>query len=196
MNPVPHASSGPPRKAAFGVRRLRGVELRDEDLALRPWTEDDVPALVVACNDVEITRWITRIPTPYTEADALAFIRGEVSTGPEHSFAITLDGTVVGSIGMSVNTNRTGHIGYWCARDSRGRGLTPRALRLICRFGFEELDLGRLELITEPENHPSQRVAEKAGFRREGVLRSHMLHPSARRRDSVMFSLLPGELRD
>ena len=86
------------RKAAFGVRRLRGVELRHEDLALRPWTEDDAPALVVACNDPEITYWIPVIRSPYTEEDALSYIRGEVRP-EEHSFAITLDGVVVGSRG-------------------------------------------------------------------------------------------------
>lgn len=144
----------------------------------------------------EITRWITRIPSPYTEQDAFAFIRGEVATGLEHSFAITYEAALVGSIGMSVNASRTGHIGYWCAREARGRGLTSRALCLISRFGFEELELGRLELITEPENRASQRVAEKAGFRREGVLRSHMPRLDGSRRDSVMFSLLPGELSD
>lgn len=52
----------------------------------------------------------------------------------------------------------------------------------------------RLELMTDPDNRASQRVAEKAGFQREGVLRSHLLHRDGRRRDSVMFSLLPGEL--
>lgn len=168
------------------------MELRDGDLVLRPWKAADAPALVAACNDPEITRWIPVIPSPYTEADALAFIRGEVI--PEHSFAVTLSGVVIGSIGMSVNSSQTGHIGYWCARESRGRGLTPRALLLVCCFGFDELDLGRLELITEPENQPSQRVAEKVGFKREGVLRSHTLHPDGSRHDSVMFSLLPGEL--
>jgi RimJ/RimL family protein N-acetyltransferase len=45
------------------------------------------------------------------------------------------------------------------------------------------------------DNVASQRVAEKVGFRREGVLRSQLLHPDGRLRDSVMFSLLPGELR-
>ena len=55
-------------------------------------------------------------------------------------------------------------------------------------------ELERLELITDPDNRGSQRVAEKVGFQREGVLRSHLLHPDGRRRDSVMFSLLPGEL--
>ena len=163
---------------------------------LRPWVEDDVPALVAACNDPEIPRWIPVSPSPYTEEDARAFIRGEVRSGPEHSFAMTYDEAVLGSIGMSVNMNRTGHVGYWCAREARGRGLTPRALRLVCRYGFGELSLGRLELITDPDNRASQRVAEKVGFRREGVLRSHMLHPYGRRRDSVMFSLLPDELLD
>jgi RimJ/RimL family protein N-acetyltransferase len=72
--------------------------------------------------------------------------------------------------------------------------LTTRALRVLSRFALAELKLERLELITDPDNHASQRVAGKVGFRREGVLRSHLLHPDGRRRDSVMFSLLPGEL--
>jgi RimJ/RimL family protein N-acetyltransferase len=56
------------------------------------------------------------------------------------------------------------------------------------------LALERLELITDPDNLASQRVALSVGFQREGVLRSHVMHPDGRRRDSVMFSLLPGEL--
>jgi RimJ/RimL family protein N-acetyltransferase len=171
------------------------VELRDGDLELRPWTDADVPAIVDACNDPEIPRWIPVIPQPYTEHDALAFVRGEAGSVPEHSFAITESGVLVGAIGMRVNQFGVGHIGYWCAAQARGRGLTTRALLVICRWGIDELGLGRLELITDPDNLASQRVAEKAGFQREGVLRSHLLHPDGRRRDSVMFSLLPGELR-
>jgi RimJ/RimL family protein N-acetyltransferase len=172
------------------------VEVRDEGLVLRPWTEADVPALVAACNDPEIPRWIPVIPRPYTEEDARAFVHGEWRANPGHQFAVTADRTVVGSIGITVNNeNRNGHIGYWCAREARGRGVTTRALRAICRWSFEDLGLQRLELITDPDNVASQRVAEKVGFRREGVLRSHLLHPDGRRRDSVMFSLLPGELR-
>jgi hypothetical protein len=53
-----------------------------------------------------------------------------------------------------------------------------------------------LELITDPDNVRSQRIAEKVGFRREGVLRSHLVHSDGPRRDSVMFSLLPGELSE
>ncbi len=185
------------RCAAFGARRLLAVELRDGDLAMRPWTEDDIPALVVACNDPEITHWIPVIPSPYTEADALAFVRGEIPSLPEHSFAITRDGVLVGAIGMGVNSlNYRGHIGYWVAAPARGQGVCTRALTLVSSWGLEELGLQRLELITDPGNVASQRVAEKVGFRREGVLRSHLQHRDGRRRDSVMFSLLPGELRN
>jgi RimJ/RimL family protein N-acetyltransferase len=168
--------------------------MRDGTLELRPWREEDVPAIHAACQDPEIQRWIPLIPRPYTVEDARAFVADEIGLGP-HQYAIVEDGTLVGSIGMRVSEqSRRGHIGYWCARDVRGRGIVTRALRLLCRYGFEELELGRLELITDPDNLASQRVAEKVGFQREGVLRSHLLHPDGRRRDSIMFSLLPGEL--
>jgi RimJ/RimL family protein N-acetyltransferase len=178
------------------------VELRDGDLVLRTWTEDDVPALVVACNDPEIAFWIPPIPHPYTEDDARAFIEGrsravpEYSV-PEHSFAITVDGGLAGAIGMKVNSmDYRGHIGYWVAAQARGRGTCTRALRLLSRHALDELGLQRLELITDPDNVASQRVAEKVGFQSEGVLRAHLRHPDGRIRDSVMFSLLPGELRE
>jgi RimJ/RimL family protein N-acetyltransferase len=171
------------------------VELRDGDLVLRPWTLDDVPTIIEACNDAEIQHWIPTVPRPYTEEDARAFVLGEVPGIGKEQFAITEGGQVVGSMGLGIReSTRNGSIGYWCAREARGRGLTTRALRLLSRYALEDLGLERLELITDPDNHASQRVAEKVGFQREGVLRSHLLHPDGRRRDSVMFSLLPGEL--
>jgi RimJ/RimL family protein N-acetyltransferase len=170
------------------------MELRDDDLVLRPWVEDDVPALVEACNDPEIPRWIPAIPSPYTVENARAFVRGEIQPEVDH-LAITMRGAVVGAIGIGVNAaNRRGTIGYWVARPARGHGVCTRALRLLSRWALAELGLQRLELVTDPDNVASQRVAEKVGFRREGVLRSHMSHPDGRLRDSVMFSLLPGEL--
>ena len=173
------------------------MELRDGNLVLRPWTEDDVPALVRACNDPEITRWIPVIPSPYTEDDALGFVHGEVPAAPEHSFAIAVDDSVVGAIGMGLNSQSyRGTIGYWVASWARGQGFCTSALRTLARWAFADLELRRLDLITDPDNVGSQRVAEKVGFVREGVMRSHLLHPDGRLRDSVMFSLLPGELRD
>ena len=153
-------------------------------------------AMVAGCNDPDVAHWIPTIPHPYTAGDARAFIRGEVRDDHD-AMAIELAGIVVGGIGMGVNAHDyRARLGYWVAADARGRGTCTRALRLLCRYALEDLGLQRVDLITDPDNVASQRVAEKVGFRREGVLRAHLRHPDGRIRDSVMFSLLPGELRD
>ncbi len=68
-------------------------------------------------------------------------------------------------------------------------------VRLLTRWGLTHLGLARLELTTDPQNAASQRVAERCGFRQEGRLRSHLLiRHSGERRDSLRYSLLPGDL--
>ena len=172
------------------------MELRDGDLRLRPWTEDDVEAIVAGCNDPDVAWWIPTIPSPYTEQDALAFIRGEVAPDAD-AMAIELNDRVVGGIGIGLNSNDyRATVGYWMAAEARGQGICTRALRLLSRHALDGLELQRVDLITDPDNVASQRVAEKVGYQREGVLRAHLRHPDGRIRDSVMFSLLPGELRE
>jgi len=85
-------------------------------------------------------------------------------------------------------------VGYWLVPQARGRGVATHAVQLIARWAFVELGLARLELTCGPDNQASQRVAQRCGFTREGVLRSHMAFKGARR-DTVVFSLLPGDLR-
>ncbi len=183
------------------IRSLDRIELRDDPIALRPWRAGDAPAVHAACQDREIQRWLPDLPRPYGPEDARAFITDARALGPHpldpgpYQCAITKDGNVVGSIALRLGTHETGHLGYWCAPEARGQGITPRALRGLCRYALEELQLERLDLVTDIDNIASQRVAEKVGFRREGVLRSHLRHPDGHRRDSVSYSLLPGELR-
>ncbi len=127
------------------------MELRDDSIVLRPWHEDDAEAVYIACQDAEIQRWIPVIPRPYTHDQARAFVCGEHGLG-EHQFAIEQEGKVVGSIGLLLDESKTGHIGYWCASDMRGRGITTCALRRLCHYAWGELGLERLELGTDPEN--------------------------------------------
>jgi RimJ/RimL family protein N-acetyltransferase len=172
--------------------KLTGQELADEQIVLRPFTEEDVPAIVAACQDSDIPRW-TRVPAPYTDQDARAFI-ANASLG---AFAIVHreSGELVGSIGLVELGGDVGEIGYWMKREARGQGVATRALRLIVRWAARERGIARIQLTTEPDNVASQRVAEKAGFQREGLLRSWM-EIKGRRRDVLMYSLLPEDLRD
>ncbi len=161
---------------------------------MRPWREGDALWVYQACQDPELQRWLPTLPSPYTHDDARAFVTNGNGLGP-YQFAITEQTKLVGSIGLRLGKHETGTVGYWCAPEARGKGTTTRALRRLCRYAFDDLRLERLDLTADIDNAASQRVAEKVGFRREGVLRSHLRHPDGYRRDSVSFSLLPGELR-
>jgi [ribosomal protein S5]-alanine N-acetyltransferase len=167
------------------------LRLEDDVIALRPFVEGDAPRLAAALHgDPEIDRW-RRIPSPYTEEHAREFI----TSTEEKAFGIfdREDGELLGGIGARVYDEGVVDIGYWVRAEARGRGVATRALVLVARFAVKELDAERVQLTTDPSNAASQRVAEKAGFRREGILRS--LHEiKGRRRDAVMFSLLPNEL--
>jgi RimJ/RimL family protein N-acetyltransferase len=86
-------------------------------------------------------------------------------------------------------------VSYWLRAEARGRGAATLAVQLVARWAFDDLGIQRLQLTTAPGNAASQRVAERAGFIREGLLRRWM-PTSNGRRDRVMFSLLPADLAD
>jgi ribosomal-protein-alanine N-acetyltransferase len=176
------------------------TELRDRDTVLRPWRLEDVPRVTQICQDPEIARW-TLVPSPYDETDARTWIKQTIREWDDRAhaaFAIANGGgEVVGAIGLRLHRQYSvnGSVGYWVAQEARGQGVATAALRLLARWALEEVGLPRLELVTDPENVASQKVAERAGFRREGVLRSY-IERRGKRQDCIIFSLLPGELED
>lgn len=163
--------------------------LGDGVVALRPFTEDDVPAVAAACQDPEIARW-TLVPEPYSEADAREFVR-EFPTA--QAIVDAAGGALLGAISLDPAGEGRGQIGYWVVREARGRGVATRALTLLARWGLAQGGFARVQLLTEPENVASQRVAERAGFTNEGLLRSYA-DLKGRRRDMLMWSLLPTDL--
>ena len=164
-------------------------------VTLRAWRREDSEALVECLDgDPEITIWLDQVPQPYTRADALAYIGGI----GESTFAVTdaETGRILGSIGVRFSeTGDVGEIGYWLRSDARGRGVMTRALVLAARWALGDGGAARVQLRADVENVASRRVAEKAGFQLEGVLRSaHWNARLGRRQDWAMYSLLPGDL--
>jgi RimJ/RimL family protein N-acetyltransferase len=174
--------------------------LTDGVVALRPWRDDDAPAID---GDAEIATWLDAVPQPYRLSDAHDYLtqcRRNWAQGTGAPFAILdADGKVVGSIGprFGAPLQAVTEVGYWIAREGRGRGVATRALRLLARWLVDALGIERVQLQADLRNEASLRVAEKAGFTREGVLRSaRFIERRGERVDFVMFSLLPGELPD
>lgn len=174
------------RHATLG--RMKPPILRDGDLLLRPKRASDADAITAACQDAEIPRW-TRVPAPYSRADAERFI-AESEQEAASGTALNLlavdarDGRLLGSVGLMGLDRAPGYaeVGYWIAAEARGRGVATRAVRLLTEWGVRELRLTRVELLTHADNAASRRVAEKAGFLDTGELRGepplavHRLH--------------------
>jgi RimJ/RimL family protein N-acetyltransferase len=176
--------------------------LTDGVVTVRPWGEPgDAEAIVAACNDRAIAEFLDAIPQPYTRSDAETYLEMcgvGWRDGTMTNFAIVVDDQAVGSIGVRWIEPDQGvaEVGYWVAPEARGRRVCTRALKLVSGWVLARPGTARLQLRADEENVASNRVAENAGFTREGVLRSSHYNPRLDRRvDFVMYSLLPGELR-
>ena len=105
-------------------------------------------------------------------------------------------GAVVGAIDLMMGEFERGEIGYAVGAWVRGNGYATRAVRLLSGWAFESAGVARLELPIPVGNTRSRAVAERAGYRFEGVLRGYLhLREGGARHDVTMFALLPGDLR-
>jgi RimJ/RimL family protein N-acetyltransferase len=175
--------------------------LGDGVIRIRLLAESDVPAITDACQDPGIQRFTT-VPSPYEPRHAHAYVARSHAGAREGTALAGVvvapdDGRLLGSAGIhEIDRERTGRaqIGYWVVPAERGAGVATRAVRLLSAWAFEALGLARLEITVEPINAASVAVAERAGFTREGLLRSYM-PAGGMRRDMLMYSLLPDDLR-
>lgn len=160
---------------------------------------EDAPAVWAACQDALIVRFLP-VPQPYTEAVAREYVAARAldwASEDERSFAITdaTTGEVLGSIARHLRAEHRAEFGYWLVPNARGRGVATRALRLSVDWSLETPGLIRLELYTHPENDASGRVAERAGFTREGVRRAWDLDRDGNPENDVFYVLLRGDPR-
>jgi RimJ/RimL family protein N-acetyltransferase len=167
--------------------------LSDGVIALRGWRSDDVPAIARMCSD-ELSARFTTVPAPYRAEDARAWLASHPDSraaGRSIAFA-ALEPPAddpVASIGLSILDPGMAELGYLADPAARGRGIVTRGVALISEWAFGELGLVRLQLTTHPDNRSSQRVAEKCGFRCEGLLRRYGLQ-RGERVDLMMWARL------
>ena len=157
----------------------------------------DKPAYLEHLNDKAIYDRTLRIPYPYTEADADAWLALLEETtrqqGRPVSWAIrNADDYLIGGCGFDGLVGGKGHraeIGYWLARPYWGRGIMSAVVRTACGFAFAEFGLVKIVAHVFAGNAASARVLEKCGFELEGYLRKHHLK-DGRYLDANLYALL------
>jgi RimJ/RimL family protein N-acetyltransferase len=167
--------------------------------SIQPYAPEDAQALCEAARESigEVYRWLDWCHPQYSMTEAQEWIRTRAplaAEGREYTFAIVgADGRLLGGCGLNqINRiHRFGNVGYWVRTSATRRGMATEAVRQLADFAFGNTDLVRLEILCAVGNDPSQRVAERAGAVREGVLR-HRLLVHGQPMDAVLYSLVRG----
>jgi ribosomal-protein-serine acetyltransferase len=173
----------------------------DKVVTVRPFQAEDAPEVHAAISESqnEAPKWLTEL-----KGLTLANVQEYIASQPQmwngdqaYNFVIleSSSNQIVGGCGLTqINKrHRYCNLYYWIRTSATGQGYATRAVVLMARFAFESLGMQRMEIVIEPENQASLRVAEKAGAISEGYLRNR-LFMRGESRDAVMFSLVPEDL--
>jgi RimJ/RimL family protein N-acetyltransferase len=155
------------------------MELKGNGFTLRGWYKEDTQALHKHADNPQISAYLfDRFPSPYTMADAEAFVSRKLGQNPVTSFVIAIDDQLVGVIGIDFRDDiyrKAPLLGYWLAEKYWSRGIMTEVVKLIVDYAFSTFDIVRLQSGVLANNPGSMRVLEKAGFLKEGVLRNNII---------------------
>lgn len=175
-------------------RLVEHVELTVADLLLRPWSDEDAPAVRDALNDPAIVQWNPQGGGPIDDGAALLWVkrRADWSAGDHASLAVTAanGGELLGSVSLHHIRHGDASIGYWTVPAARGRGVAGRAVGRLTEWAFADLRLHRVELCHAVANRASCRVADRAGYLAEGTLRESYRYGDGRRHDEHLHARL------
>ncbi len=140
-------------------------------LILRPYRVEDIGAFAPLVGDWAVARWLANVPHPYGPADAREWIDlAEEYRIDRRALALLVatrdDDRGIGGIEVNLETSE---LGYWIGVPFQGRGYASEAVAAALRVAFAELGLARLCAAALPDNGPSRRVLEKAGFEHQGL---------------------------
>ena len=171
--------------------------ITDGVVALRELREGDRAATLSTMSDPVVARWLNMPASPSNrDFDSLLRVaRDGRASGDRIDYVVTeaADDISLGAVIASRRHRDNFEVAYLAGQAGRDRGLMTRAVRLLCDWLLEE-GVGRIELRTHPDNAASQRLAERAGFQREGLERKSIwLH--GERQDAIVWSLLPEDPR-
>jgi RimJ/RimL family protein N-acetyltransferase len=179
---------------------------REEDtdgvVRLRRHRSSDVDAHLEAAHESiqEISQWLPWCHAGYSREESEAWIAArphawESRQAFEYVIEDAVTGEYIGGCGLNNLDwpSRRANLGYWLRTSRAGRGIMTRAAGILARIGLEDLGLQRIEITAAVGNLASQRVAEKIGAVREGLLRNRFLL-QGRRHDAYLYSLIPEDL--
>jgi len=168
-------------------------------LTLRPSQESDIESIYQACQDPLISHFTT-VPANYTLEHAQSFVRQLDPEGLQNKREIrfiieTNQGAAPSLAGVisfhSPNfNNKVAEIGYWIAKEHRGKSIGTTAVKVLTNFGFETMGWNRIEAMIDHDNEASKKVVTRAGYEHEGLLRQRVIRADGDVIDMDIFAAL------
>ncbi len=145
-----------------------------ELFTLRPFDLDDLESLVKHASEPSVAANLTdSFPYPFTEVAGRAFLEEAIKPVPFRR-CIAIGGKACGAIGLHPKQDlwrRNMELGYWLAKEHRGKGIMTAAIKQMTKVGFETFpEITRIYATPFGSNIASQRALEKAGFTLEARL--------------------------
>jgi RimJ/RimL family protein N-acetyltransferase len=178
------------------------TEIAMDDLHLRAYRRADAAALYAAVRESvdSVGRWLPWCHAGYDEAEALAWIDHCIDgwqRGEHFAFAIFDAATaeLLGAVGLNQRNRQHNNmnLGFWIRQSRQREGIATRAARAIVAFGFRDVALVRIEIIAQPDNRASRRVAETLGARFEGFARNRLMF-RGEPAEAAVYALIPGDV--
>ena len=162
------------------------VIIKTKKFVLRPFKKKDEASLTKNINNKKIYRNTLEIPYPYTLKDAKEWIKKNLKENrkkkpKEISFAIDINGDVIGGIALDKIKDHQAEIDYWLTTKYWNKGIMTLAIRKVTKYGFDKLKLKRIYARVFPFNKASMKVLKKNGYKLEGILRKEI------RKDKKLF---------
>lgn len=173
---------------------LETPRLETERLTLRPMTRDDIDFLLKHFGDPETNRY-SSYEDLKTREEAIQLYRDFMEPGHPTRFRLGVElketHQLVGTLGLhGLNRrDRRAEIGFDLYKDHWGKGIMTEAVRALINYGFQQMNLNRIEATTDPENTRSIKLLERVGFQKEGHLRQKY-HYKGRYHDELLYSLM------
>ncbi|MDQ0879425.1 GNAT family N-acetyltransferase [Peribacillus sp. V2I11] len=170
-------------------------------LILREVTIEDAGDMFKYLSDTDVVKPMGLDPcqTVNDVGDEIKWYESIFQEGSGIRWGITLKDSrrVIGSCGFlnMVTKHHRAEIGYELSKGHWGKGIASEALEAVVMYGYRHFHLERIQALIEPDNHPSQKLVEKQGFRREGLLR-HYEYTCGKFDDLYMYSLIKEDLND
>jgi len=151
------------------LQEARPCVLETERLRLRNPTLADVKAIARLANDRRIAENTRRLPYPYSQEDAVAFVRTMAGDGPDLALLIEHNFSPVGMVGINFGERELPELGYWLGFEHWGQGFGTEAARAVIDYFFEEFAHEQLFAGARVANPMSRNILEKCGFQWTGV---------------------------